>query len=136
MDPFTMALIGGSVGLGKGLLIDQPKEARQRELAAQTALYSPWTGMQPGPIQEADPFGSALQGATAGMMLGGMGGAGGAAGGAGAAGAGAAATPAMTAAPGASMSAATPFANAGAMQNAQMLGYNMMPGMSPYAGMA
>lgn len=66
-----MALMGG-IGLGKSALIDAPKERRQRLLAAQTAVYSPWTGMAPQPVQEADPFGSTLQGVTAGAMYGQM----------------------------------------------------------------
>jgi hypothetical protein len=61
-------LIGLGAGLGKSMLIDQPREERQRQLEATKALYSPWTGMQPGQIQEADPFGSAMQGAMAGLM--------------------------------------------------------------------
>ena len=38
-------LIGAALGLGKSVLVDRPREQRQRQLAAQTALYSPWTGM-------------------------------------------------------------------------------------------
>ena len=70
MDPLTLALIGGGAGLLKSELIDRPKEERQRKQAAITARWSPWTGMAPGPIQEADPFGSALQGGLAGAMIG------------------------------------------------------------------
>src|SRR5687768_13670548 len=61
-------LIGSLIGLGKHAVVDVPKEQRQRELAAQTQLYSPWTGLQAQPVQEADAFGSALQGGTAGAM--------------------------------------------------------------------
>ena len=67
------ALIGGLVGLGKAALIDRPREQRQRELAATQALYSPWTGITPQPIQEADPIGSAIQGAAMGQYVQGMG---------------------------------------------------------------
>ncbi len=70
MDPVTMSLILGGTGLAKSLLIDQPKENRQRQLAAETQRYSPWTGLQAGQIQEADPFGSALQGGMTGASLG------------------------------------------------------------------
>lgn len=70
MDPLTMAAIMGGVGLLKSELLDRPKEDRQRELAAVTARWSPWTGMAPQAIKEADPFGSALQGASAGAMMG------------------------------------------------------------------
>lgn len=61
-------LIGMGAGLGKSMLIDQPREQRQRQLEATKALYSPWTGIQPGQVNEADPFGSAMQGAMAGLM--------------------------------------------------------------------
>lgn len=61
--------IGAGVGLAKSALVDKPKEDKQRMLAAQTAMYSPWTGMKPNEVQAADPFGSALQGATSGAMF-------------------------------------------------------------------
>lgn len=72
MDPVTMGLIGAGVGAAKSELIDRPREERQRKMAAEMAIYSPWTGMDatkmiPG---ETDAFGSALQGATSGMMMG------------------------------------------------------------------
>lgn len=70
MDPLTLALIGGGAGLLKSELLDRPKEERQRKQAAITARWSPWTGMAPGQIQEADPFGSALQGGLTGAMIG------------------------------------------------------------------
>jgi hypothetical protein len=65
MDPITIGLLAG---LGKSMLVDQPKEQRQRKLASQTQLYSPWTGLKAQPVQDADTFGSALQGVTAGAM--------------------------------------------------------------------
>lgn len=70
MDPLTLGLIGAGVGLAKSELIDRPKEERQRKQAAITARWSPWTGMAPGAIQEADPFGSALTTGVTGAMLG------------------------------------------------------------------
>lgn len=70
MDPVTMMAVMAAVGAAKSELIDAPRAERQRKLAAQTALYSPWTGMTPDKVQEADPFGSTLQGATAGAMYG------------------------------------------------------------------
>jgi hypothetical protein len=70
MDPITMALMFGGMGLGKSFLVDQPKEARQRKLAAETQRYSPWTGLQAGAINEADPFGATLQGAASGASFG------------------------------------------------------------------
>lgn len=68
MDPLTIGLMAGA-GLLKSELVDRPREERQRRQAAITARWSPWTGMAPGAIQEADPFGSALQGGLTGAML-------------------------------------------------------------------
>ncbi len=70
MGPAGLGLIGAGVGALKSELFDKGKEARQRELAAQTALYSPWTGMQPQAVQEADTLGAALQGGLAGAQFG------------------------------------------------------------------
>lgn len=66
MDPMT---IGALAGLGKSMLIDAPKAERDRKLAATTATLSPWTGMQPTMPQDANPFGSALQGGMAGAAF-------------------------------------------------------------------
>ncbi len=64
---------GAGVGVGKSELVDRPREERQRKLAAQTQRYSPWTGLQAQPIQEAKPFDSALQyGGTGAMMASGI----------------------------------------------------------------
>lgn len=62
--------IGGGSMLLKSELIDAPKAERQRKLAAETQRYSPWTGLKANPVQEADPFGSTLQGAAAGASAG------------------------------------------------------------------
>lgn len=70
MNPLTLAMIMGGMGLGKSFLVDQPKEARQRKLAAETQRYSPWTGLHAGSIDEADPFGATLQGAASGASFG------------------------------------------------------------------
>lgn len=63
------AVIGGALGLGKSLFFDKSKENRERKLAAETARWSPWTGMSPNQIQEADPFGSTLQGVSTGLSM-------------------------------------------------------------------
>lgn len=63
-------LIGAGAGLLKSKLVDAPREERERELAAKTQLYSPWTGLKANPIQEADPLGSAMQGGIAGAQFG------------------------------------------------------------------
>ena len=92
MDPITIGLLAGAgLGLVKGELIDRPKEKRQRKQEAEIARYSPWGGMQAQRVQEADPFGSMMQGGMAGGMMGSQFGGGG--GSAGAAGAGTSATP-------------------------------------------
>lgn len=70
MDPLTLAAVMGAAGLAKSELIDRPREERQRKQAAITARWSPWTGMAPNAIREADPFGSAIQGGLAGAMIG------------------------------------------------------------------
>lgn len=68
--PLTIGLIGGGLGLVKGLTLDRAKEDRQRKLAAETSRYSPWTGLAPGAIQEADPLGGAMQFGVTGASLG------------------------------------------------------------------
>jgi hypothetical protein len=67
LDPLT---IGALLGLGKSLIFDAPKEKRQRELAAKTQELSPWTGLKSSPIEEADPFGSALKYGATGYSMG------------------------------------------------------------------
>lgn len=62
-------LAGAALGLAKNQLVDKPRQKREATLAAQTALYSPWTGMKPNEVQHADAFGSAMQGATSGAMF-------------------------------------------------------------------
>lgn len=70
MDPLTIGLMaGGGLGLVKGIL-DQGREAKDRQVAAETTRYSPWTHMQAQPVQRADLLGSAMQGGTAGAMMG------------------------------------------------------------------
>ncbi len=70
MDPLTMAAIMAAVGAAKGEFIDKPREQKQRNVAATTQQWSPWTGMQAGPIKEHDTLGSAMQGAVTGYSLG------------------------------------------------------------------
>ena len=67
--PWGLA-IGAIVGLAKNQLSDVPREKKQRALAAATQQYSPWTGLQAQPIQQADPFGNALQFGAAGAGIG------------------------------------------------------------------
>ena len=64
----TIGIMAG-LGLAKSELVDRPREERQRRQAAITARWSPWTGMAPGGIQEADPLGSAMEAGLTGAML-------------------------------------------------------------------
>lgn len=61
--------ISGGVGLAKHFLVDKPREKRDRLLAAQTQMYSPWTGLKAEPVQEADAVGTALQTGAAGASF-------------------------------------------------------------------
>jgi len=71
MDPVTIGLLAGAgAGLLKGGVLDAEKERRQRKQEAEIARYSPWTGMGAQRVQEADPFGAALQGGTTGALVG------------------------------------------------------------------
>jgi hypothetical protein len=63
-------LAGMGAGLLKSELVDKPQANRERELAATTASLSPWTGLTPSMPQEANPFGSMLQGGLAGLQFG------------------------------------------------------------------
>lgn len=65
-----MILAGMGAGLLKSELVDKPQANRERQLAATTAALSPWTGLTPTMPQEANPFGSMLQGGLAGAQLG------------------------------------------------------------------
>lgn len=60
-----------ATGAAKAELIDKPKADRQRQRAAVQTMYSPWTGLQPEKVEEADTLGSALQWGLAGAMMGG-----------------------------------------------------------------
>lgn len=74
MDPVTLALVGGSLGLLQGF--GKQKEAeRQRKLQGIIAQYSPWTGMSPdlSKTQADSPLMSALGPALLGYTLGGSG---------------------------------------------------------------
>lgn len=65
----TGLAIAAAIGLAKSEMVDKPKEDRQRKLAAETQRNSPWTGLKAGNIQEADPWGTAMQyGATGAQM--------------------------------------------------------------------
>ena len=59
-----------AAGALKGELIDKPKANKQRELAASTQQYSPWTGLKANPVQEADTLGNMISGAGAGAQMG------------------------------------------------------------------
>ncbi len=70
MDPLTMALISGGIGLAKSEFIDKPNETKDRIMAATTARYSPWTKMQPQDVQRTNPLGEAMAWGAQGAALG------------------------------------------------------------------
>jgi len=65
-----MAGIGAGVGLLKSEFVDRPRADRERRREGQIAQWSPWTGMQPNRVSEADPMGLMMQGGMTGAMLG------------------------------------------------------------------
>jgi hypothetical protein len=70
MDPLTLGLIGGGIGLLKGQG-DEARAKQQNLLNAQLMRYSPWTHMAPSMAQtHGDPTGQALQYGVTGAMLG------------------------------------------------------------------
>jgi hypothetical protein len=64
-------------------LLSQAQQSEQnqndKELAAATTRYSPWTGMKAGPIRRVDTMGNIMKGLQTGAMASGMGFGGGAA---------------------------------------------------------
>lgn len=66
------ALLGAGLGGAKSEFIDEPKADAARKLRAETARYSPWTGMnaQNVAVPDVDPITSGMQGAMTGAMLG------------------------------------------------------------------
>ena len=67
--PIPLIAIAAAAGLLKGMTIDAQKEKRDKELAAETQRLSPWTGLKAGPIQYADPVGSAMSFGLAGHQI-------------------------------------------------------------------
>jgi hypothetical protein len=67
--PIVLAAISGGLGFAKGLA-DKEREGRQRRLAGETARMSPWTGMKPNEVHEADILGTTAQGALTGASMG------------------------------------------------------------------
>lgn len=66
---FWLPLAMAGAGMAKGVM-DQGQVREQQKLEAVKARYSPWTGIAPQNIPNADPLGSAMQGGMAGMSLG------------------------------------------------------------------
>ena len=64
------AIVGAMMGAAKHYMADVPAEEADRKLAAETARYSPWTGMKPGQIKRANGVGTITQGAATGALLG------------------------------------------------------------------
>lgn len=70
MDPITIGLIaGGGLGLLKSAEAQKAAQ-RERQVQAQMARYSPWTGMQGHSVQDPSMLGNVSQGALSGAMLG------------------------------------------------------------------
>ncbi len=69
MDPVTLGILGGILGLGKGVG-DTTQQDRDATLAAATARYSPWTGMKPQPVKKASVIGDILSGGLSGAAFG------------------------------------------------------------------
>jgi len=70
IDPLTLAAIGAGLGLLRSRQQGKAAE-RQRQLAANTALFRPFTGLTPQVPGEVDTLGNVLQGALAGGQFGG-----------------------------------------------------------------
>ena len=72
MDPLTLALIMGGIGVGKSVLFDAPEAQKQREMEAIKTKYSPWTGQQGdiAGVKGANPLGEGLAYGTTGYGLG------------------------------------------------------------------
>lgn len=68
IDPLSIAA-GAGFGLLKDALFDGPREAKERQLAAATQRYSPWTGLKANEIHQANPLGDALQGGMTGLAM-------------------------------------------------------------------
>lgn len=65
----TGLAIAAALALAKDQMIDKPKEARQRKLAAATQRLSPWTGLSAQPVSESNTLGTMMQyGATGAAM--------------------------------------------------------------------
>jgi hypothetical protein len=65
-----MAVAGAIAGKAKNDAA-QSRENSDRKLAAETQRYSPWTGMQAGPISHAgSAFGDIFSGGVGGAMMG------------------------------------------------------------------
>lgn len=58
----------GAIGGGLKFLLDKNNEAKDRHLQAETARYSPWTGMSPQPVKRANPF-DVVAGGAAGLSF-------------------------------------------------------------------
>ena len=70
MLPLALAAGGAALGAYNGYQ-DNKREQKDRQIAATTARYSPWTGMQAQPVQRSKGMlGGAAQGGLSGAMLG------------------------------------------------------------------
>jgi hypothetical protein len=67
-------LIGLGAGLGVGglkyALVDHPQDVRDRNLAAATQRYSPWTHLQAQPLRPHNLLGNMMETGATGAMMG------------------------------------------------------------------
>lgn len=71
MDPILLSmLVGGGLGAGKDLLVDQPQANRMRNYQMAVARFSPWTGQQAQPVGTPSLLGNTMQGALTGGAMG------------------------------------------------------------------
>lgn len=69
MPPLVLAGIGAASGIAKNV-IQAGQEGKDRQLAADTQRYSPWTGMQAQMPKRGNVMGDVLGGATSAASFG------------------------------------------------------------------
>lgn len=66
----TGLAIAAALSLAKTKAVDEPKEARDRKLAAETQRLSPWTHLKADPVQENNAVGQMMMYGAAGAQMG------------------------------------------------------------------
>ena len=70
MGPLAMMALGAGAGYLKNQLVDKPNEERERQLQAEIARWSPWTGISPTPVRRSNVGADMMQGGFTGLMMG------------------------------------------------------------------